>query len=213
MKRRAMVAVLSRHAARGVVLPTTALLLLVITVLALGAISLNSTQTKIAANTADAQLAFQIAEGTLNKVQRDVIAGNYQPAGFTAGNPGLYIFDPSVAPLWTSVDWSGSAVLQGFQGAAGPAATFFIEMLPSFIAPGANFKQPTQVFRITTRAVGPSGGSPVILQSTVQIQGGFKYQVQHWVNELNRVEAVTVECVQYKQPEEFEIPGSGAGGY
>ncbi len=43
--------------------------------------------------------------------------------------------------------------------------------------------------------------------------GGFKYQVQHWVNELNRVEAVTVECVQYKQPEEFEIPGSGAGGY
>lgn len=165
-----MHAIALRYAERGVVLPTTVLLLLTITVLALGAISLNTTQTKIAANTADVQLAFQTAEAALNKVQNDVIAGNYQQATFIAGSPGLYIFDPSATPLWTRVDWSSSAVLAGFQGSKGPAAAFIIEMLPSFIAPGENFKQPTQVFRITSRAVGPSGSSPVMLQSTVQIQ-------------------------------------------
>ncbi|MBC7415494.1 MAG: pilus assembly protein, partial [Herminiimonas sp.] len=91
-------------------------------------------------------------------------------ASFAAGSAGLYFFDPTLPPRWNSIDWSGGGVLQGFQGPTGTAATYFIELLPSFIAPGENFKQPTQVLRITTRAVGPSGASPVILQSTVQIQ-------------------------------------------
>ncbi|MBC7574137.1 MAG: pilus assembly protein PilX, partial [Herminiimonas sp.] len=100
-----------RAAMAGVVMPTTVLLLLTITVLALGAISLNSMQTKIATNSADAQIAFQTAEGALNKVQEDVIAGNFQQASFAAGSAGLYFFDPTLPPRWNSIDWSGGGVL------------------------------------------------------------------------------------------------------
>ncbi|MFC5474695.1 pilus assembly PilX family protein [Paraherbaspirillum soli] len=156
---------------RGSVLITTTILVLMLTMMALAALSLNSTQTRIATNAADAQVAFQAAEGALNQAINNVLAGNYAAGGFLANTKGLYLFSASSAPLWSSVDWtSSSAVIQSFQGGSSAPAAFIIEQLPSVIRPGQNMKTPAQIYRITARAVGASGNSPVVLQSTVQIQ-------------------------------------------
>ena len=156
---------------RGTVLLITIMLMLMLTVLGLGLVSLNSTQTRIATNSGDAQIAFQTAEGALNQAQSNILAGNYPASSFLANNNGLYIFNPANAVLWSSVNWANSgAVVQSFQGGSKTPAAYIIELLPSVILPGQSFKKATSVFRITARAVGPSGGAPVILQSTLQIQ-------------------------------------------
>ncbi len=158
------------HAQRGSILIITIMLLLMVTVLAVGALSLNSSQTRMATNTADAQIAFQTAEGALNQVQSNLLAGNYPDASFYANTAGFYVFDPAVAPLATTVNFTTSAAVQGFPGSSGTAASFIIELLPSFVRPGQSMQQATRVYRITSRAVGPSGGSEVKLQATVQVQ-------------------------------------------
>lgn len=156
---------------RGSVLIITVILLLLLTILGLGTVSLNTTQTRIATNSADAQISFQTAEGVLNQAQTNIVAGDYAYANFLAGDKGLYIFDPAAAPIWTTVDWgSASAAIQSFQGKSTVPGAYIIELLPSFIRPGQSLKKFTRVFRVTARAVGPSGGAPVLLQSTVQLQ-------------------------------------------
>ncbi|MEO6920043.1 MAG: PilX N-terminal domain-containing pilus assembly protein [Collimonas sp.] len=159
------------HSQRGATLFITTIMMLLLTILALGAMSLNSMQTRIATNAADAQIAFQTAEGALNQAQTNIIAGNYPPGTFVANSNGLYTFAPASAPLWTTVNWSSSsAAIQSFTGNSSAPAAYIIEQLPSVIRPGQNYKKQTQVFRVTVRAVGASGGAPVMLQSTVQIQ-------------------------------------------
>jgi len=159
------------HAQRGSTLFVTAILMLLLIVLALGALSLNTTQTRIATNAADAQIAFQTAEGALNQAQTNIISGNYPASSFQANTNGLYVFSPGSAPLWTTVNWaSTSAVISSFTGNSNAPAAYFIELLPPVVRPGQSMKTPTQVFRVTARAVGASGGAPVILQTNVQIQ-------------------------------------------
>jgi type IV pilus assembly protein PilX len=156
---------------RGAVLFITIMLMLMLTVLGLGLVSLNSTQTRIATNSGDVQIAFQTAEGALNQAQSNILAGSYPANSFLANSNGLYVFNPANSALWSSVNWaSSSAVIQSFQGGSKTPAAYIIELLPSVILPGQSMKRATSVFRITARAVGPSGGAPVMLQSTVQIQ-------------------------------------------
>ncbi len=161
----------SRRQQRGSVLIITVILVLLLTILGLGTVSLNTTQTRIATNSADAQISFQTAEGVLNQAQTKLIAGDYAYANFLAGDNGLYLFDPAVAPVWTTIDWSIAGVaIPSFQGKSAVPGAYIIELLPSFVRPGQSLKRVTRVFRITARAVGPSGGAPVLLQSTVQLQ-------------------------------------------
>lgn len=156
---------------RGAVLLITIMLMLMLTVLGLGLVSLNSTQTRIATNSGDVQIAFQTAEGALNQAQSNLLAGNYSASNFLANSNGLYVFNPASAAVWNTVNWaSNSAVIQSFQGGSKAPAAYIIEQLPSVILPGQSLKKPTSTFRVTARAVGPSGGAPVMLQSTVQIQ-------------------------------------------
>ena len=155
----------------GSVLIITLLVMLMLTILAVTKVSLNSTQTRIATNTADEQVAFQTAEGALNEATNNLLAGNYTTTGFLANAKGLYLFNANNSPLWTTVDWtSASSVVLSFQGGSNAQAAFIIEQLPSVLKGGQNSGIPTQVYRITVRAVGASGNSPVILQSTVQSQ-------------------------------------------
>ncbi|MEB0135125.1 pilus assembly protein [Actimicrobium sp. CCC2.4] len=162
---------LPRYQQRGSVLIITVILVLLLTILGLGTVSLNTTQTRIATNSADAQISFQTAEGVLNQAQTNLVAGDYAYANFMAGDNGLYVFDPAAAPIWTTIDWSSaSAAVQSFQGKSNAPGAYIIELLPSFIRPGQSLKKVTRVFRVTARAVGPSGGAPVLLQSTVQLQ-------------------------------------------
>ncbi len=161
----------SRHQQRGSVLIITVILVLLLTILGLGTVSLNTMQTRIATNSADAQMSFQTAEGVLNQAQSKLIAGDYAYANFVAGDNGLYLFDPAVVPVWTTIDWSNaSAAISSFQGKSSMPGAYIIELLPSFVRPGQSLKRMTRVFRVTARAVGPSGGAPVLLQSTVQLQ-------------------------------------------
>ena len=163
-----------RSPEKGSVLIVTLVVLVLLTILGLGAVALNSTQTRIATNSADSQIAFQTAEGALRFAESNLVAGTYGRGDFLASTNGLYLLQPDVAPKWSdSAFWSDSTkVKSGYQGSAKTAASFYIEQLPSVVAPGTGFKtaQSIAIYRITAQAVGPSGGSTVRLQSTVKIQ-------------------------------------------
>jgi len=156
---------------KGSVLIITLLLMVMLMIITVAQISQNSTHTHIAANSADAQIAFQTAEGALNEATNNLIAGNFASSEFLSNSNGLYLFDANNAPIWTTVDWSNSsAVIRSYQGRSHAQAAYMIEQLPSVIRPGQSASQPAQVYRITVRAIGASGESPVILQSTEQLQ-------------------------------------------
>ena len=151
----------------GSVLIITLIVLLMLTIMAVSEVSFNSTQTRIATNTGDKQVAFQTAQGALNTATNNLLANNH--TNFTANTNGLYLFSASNPPLWSTINWSSaSSVIMSFQGRSSAQAAYFIEQLPSVIQPGQDFNSASvYVYRITARAVGASGQVPVILQSTV----------------------------------------------
>lgn len=156
---------------KGSILVISLLLMLSLTIIAVSQVSFNSTQSRIAANTADSHVAFQTAEGAINEAINNLLAGSYATASFLSNTNGLYFYNASAAPLWTTINWtSNSAVISSFQGSSSAQAVFFIELLPSVIKRGQNSNVPTQVYRITARAVGGSGNTSIILQTTVQVQ-------------------------------------------
>jgi type IV pilus assembly protein PilX len=154
---------------QGSVLITVIILVLILTVTAISEVSFNSTQTRIATNSADRQIAFMTAEGALSQGINNLLAGTYPTTGFLANTSGLFVFNPNNAPLWTTIGWTSSAVIPSYQGNSNTQGAFFIEQLPSITLPGQNMSNHTWIYRITARAVGASGNSPVILQATVQI--------------------------------------------
>lgn len=157
-------------ASRGATLLVALVLLFILTLLAVSEVQFNSSETHMAANFADAQAAFQSAEGALNQAINFVHSGNYTPSTFLANTNGLYLSVPSNPPLWTTVNWSSaSAVIQNYQGYSKAKAAYMIEQLPSVIQPGQSMRAMSLVFRITARALGPSGNSPVMLQCTVLV--------------------------------------------
>lgn len=156
---------------QGYILLTTLILLIALTVLALAGVSLNNTQTRIAANATDTEICFEKTEGALNEAINYLINGTYTVNDFLQNTRGLYLFAPTAAPLWTTVNWSSStAVINSFSGSSGSQASYIIEQLPSVVQPGQNMKTPTYIYRITARSVGASGNNAVLLQSTIQIQ-------------------------------------------
>lgn len=156
----------SRSSQGASILIMTMILMIMLTVMALATISLNTTQTRIATNSADAQEAYQTAEGALNQAVNNLQLGNYSLANFVANTNGLYIFDPANPPVWTTASWSNaSGAIQCPTGCgAGKQAAYIIEYLPAVTVPGSGPKHP---YRITARAVGISGKSPVMLQAIV----------------------------------------------
>jgi type IV pilus assembly protein PilX len=155
----------------GSVLITTLILLVMLTVLTLATISLNTTQTRVAANTADAQEAYQTAEGALNQAASKLRAGTYVLANFVANTNGLYIFDPANQQIWTTVNsantWSNAAsAIQCTNCGVSTSAAYIIEYMPPVTVPGTG---PQRVYRVTAHAVGVSGKSPVTLQAVVLI--------------------------------------------
>ncbi|MEO7129529.1 MAG: PilX N-terminal domain-containing pilus assembly protein [Rhodoferax sp.] len=171
----------SRSSQRASVLITTMILLIMLTLLGLSLISLNSTQTRVATNSADAQEAYQTAEGALNQAAQALQSGAYTYNNLSINANGLYtdalpssaILSSASAPLWpawTQAQWNNPAnAIQCTTCGAGKNAAYFIEALPPTAPPGATQKpnQNVYVYRITAHAVGSSGNSPVTLQGTV----------------------------------------------
>nr|WP_237759450.1 pilus assembly protein [Legionella parisiensis] len=149
----------------------TMIFLLVLIVLALTAVSLNTTQTRIAANATDTEISLEKTEGALNEAINNLIKGTYDATNFLQNSNGLYVLNPTAPPLWSTANWSSStSVISSFQGYSNTPASYIIEQLPSIIQPGQNMKTPTRVYRITARSIGASGNTTVMLQSTIQIQ-------------------------------------------
>lgn len=162
---------LSKKKHQGYILLMTLVFLIILSVLALTEVSLNSTQTHIAANATDSEISFEKTEGALNEAINYVLNGTYSANAFQQNSNGLYVLDPTTPPLWTTVNWSSSAaVIHSFQGNSNSQASYIIEQLPSVIQPGQNMKMPTYIYRITARSTGASGNTVILLQSTIQIQ-------------------------------------------
>lgn len=162
---------------RGFVLLTALVLLLVLTLAALVAMVYQANQARVAGNTANAQISFETAEGALRIAEGQLLTGAYTGVPFTtAGNNGLYLFNPLQAPLWTNPStWSGSGTTfaSTFSGLSSAAPQVMIEQLPSVAMPGQSLAsvqygggvQTVNVYRITVRAVGANGKAPVMVQS------------------------------------------------
>lgn len=160
-----------QRAQHGSVLILALILLIMLTVMAVTEMSINTVQTRVAANTTDQQIAFHTAEGALNEATNNLLSGQYSLTDFINNTNGLYLANPANAPLWTTIDWnSSSSVIKSFQGNSIAQSAYIIEQLPSIIVGGQGMNSPANVFRITARGVGASNNAVVILQSTVQIQ-------------------------------------------
>lgn len=161
---------------RGFVLLTALVMLLVLTLIALVAMSFEANQARVAGNTANAQIAFETAEGALRVAEGNLLSSTYAANQFVVGGTnGLYLFNPVSAPIWSQAStWAGTNVIvSGFTGQSATAALVVIEQLPSVSLPGQNLASiqygggspPARVYRITARAVGFNGKAPVMVQS------------------------------------------------
>lgn len=154
---------------RGFALFIALIILMVLSIFSVSQVSKNSILTRIAANSVDAMIAFQTAEGALNQGVNQLAAGNYSVNNFVSNSNGLYLLSPTTAPAWSTINWSGSQAIQSYQGQSNTAGAYVIEQLPSVTIGGQSMARPALVYRVTARGVGASGGAPVILQALVQI--------------------------------------------
>lgn len=154
---------------KGASLIIVIILLLMLTILALTQSSFNSLLTRMATNASDQVIAFQTAEGALNQGVTALMAGTYTPTNFLSNSNGLYLYNPSNTNLWSTVNWSSSSVIQSYQGNSTSRGAYFIEQLPSVITAGKSMQKPSAMYRITSRAVGATANTLVILQATVEI--------------------------------------------
>lgn len=162
---------ISQRNQQGYILLTTIVLLIMLTLLALSQVSMNTSQTRVAANYNESEVSFEKTEGAINEAINKLISSAYISASFLNNTGGLYLLDQSSPAKWTSVNWSsGDVINSSFNGGTGAQPAYLIEQLPSIIQPGQNMNKPTHVYRVTARSVGASGNSSVILQSTLQIQ-------------------------------------------
>jgi len=167
---------LHKSSQRGVILITAVLLLVVLTGLALMAMMLPAIQTRVSANTANAQIAFATSDGTA-RVAQAVLAGAIPTkAAFIADGAGLYFFDPTQPSWWSTVSWSSAAVTTTtFAGSSADPGQFIAEELHPIMLPGQSAAVPgysqtsltPRVIRVTSRAVGASG------QTVEEVQGTY----------------------------------------
>ena len=178
---------------RGIALITVILMLLVLTVIALLAMALPAIQTRVAANTANAQIAFATSDGTA-RVAQTVLSGAIPDYWTTTTNPnrfyktsnihGLYFFDPALVSWLTSVtdpmshQWIGSKVqTTPFSGGSSAPGQYIAEELhptsPAGVGIqtslyGGHAQRNPRVIRVTARAVGASGQTVELVQGTYQ---------------------------------------------
>jgi type IV pilus assembly protein PilX len=154
---------------KGYVLLMTLMMLLALTLLALSEATLNITQTRVAANATDSAVSFEKTEAVTNEALNLLFNGTYAASSFVQNNNGRYLFNINANPLWTTINWTGTGVINSFNGGTGSQASYFIEQLPSVIKPGQDMNVPTNIYRITARSLGANGNSSILIQTTVQI--------------------------------------------
>ena len=165
---------------RGIALVTSLLVLVLVTLLALSAVSTSVFEERMAGNARDRSLAFESAEYALREAQ-DFLAGAVLPSfSATGGASGGYYRDLNTSPsgekeevYWRDThDWSAHAVTATktngvLTGQAQPK--YVIEEYPAISCVGFSKKwpppPPRNVYRVTARAQGQTTEAVVILQS------------------------------------------------
>jgi len=133
----------------------------------------------VSTNSLSSQIALQSAEATLKQSFASMLSGSFDTASYSANSAGFYTLSITSAPIWqqnsnTASFWtSASNAVQSFQGNSQYPAAYVVEKLPNTVVAGQSLGNVNsyglvsngEVFRVTARAVGPQGQSPVMLQA------------------------------------------------
>jgi len=183
----------TRSQQRGYILISTIIIVLLITLLALAGVSYNSTQTRVATNSKDGQIAFETAEAVLRQVSDNIASGLYAPLSPPSCSPlgtaavagqinavcaftGITAATSDVTPLWQTSNPPWTNLLPNgattYQGNSFQPGQYLVEGLNTFTPPGNTAAAGGQVrpFRVTVEAWGAvsSNTTPqVMLQSIV----------------------------------------------
>lgn len=167
-----------RRAAHGAALLVGLVLLLVLTLTALIAMQLVSSQNHVASAAWSAQMSLDTGEAALSTAENSLLGGTLT-GNFAADSGGTYTLNASDAPQWalSTFAWTGTNVLaaDSFTNTQYPksVANVVVEQLPSVAAPGESMCTGygcsggvLKVYRVTARAVGPDGNAPTLVQDT-----------------------------------------------
>jgi type IV pilus assembly protein PilX len=161
---------------QGAALFVSLIILLLMTMIGVTAMQTTTLQERMAGSTRDLNLAFQAAEAALREAEDFLDAASLPDFN---GTNGLYRFDPVASdpstsvPVWKKSDWSWSNAreYQGTLSDLHAKPRYVIEELPAAHGMGESIAadEPlldSGMYRVTARAVGGSGSSAAILQST-----------------------------------------------
>ncbi len=174
---------------RGAVLIVLLVLLLVVTILGVALMRMQTTEQRMAVNSANRSIAEANAETVLRWAECGLQGGcdgaTWNPGSFLANSAGLYSLDPSTgstvsrsspntatgstwtAPSGTSLSYDGVTLGGGASG------QYVIERLPPVVMPGDSASQEQYSggsgaipYQVTAYATGADGSSQTVLQST-----------------------------------------------
>lgn len=166
----------------GVALLIGLVLLIVLSIMAMVAMQLVSSQNRVASGAWNAQMSLATGEGALGNAETALLNG---AVSFATDADGDYVFNATEVPVWADPDfaWTGNNVVSGASFTNGVAfantdypqskAEVVVEQLPAVVAPGQSMcvgyscnSGSIEVFRVTAHAVGPDGKMPVLVQDT-----------------------------------------------
>jgi type IV pilus assembly protein PilX len=174
---------------RGIALVTVMLLLVVTMLMAVASVRTANLEERMAGNTRERQVAFQIAEAALRDAEQ-VIASNaggsfypLRPGQFTAAcTAGLCRSVPG-SPLWTGfsdTDWASAktwayGTATGATALAGAAAPRYVIEFQGTAQPIEPGRPCVALYLVTARARGATAATEVILQSVYRNRTGECY--------------------------------------
>jgi type IV pilus assembly protein PilX len=158
----------NQQAQHGAVLILALIFMVLLMILATGAVNTVVLEERMAGNMRDKNLSLQAAEATLAMAEKYLAAtpslddsgGNY-PLTSTRKPLG----DPGRSAYWTTFSWNAKTATEATVALSGVATTthYLIEQLPP---PADAFSEgPTEAYRITVRAVGGSASALTMLQA------------------------------------------------
>ncbi len=184
----------SPHRQRGAALIVGLLLILVLTITAVAAVRSSVVQERMTRNAQNSAMAKEAAEAAL-RAGEALLAGAILP--IFNGSGGFYPQGVLGAPKrWTTIDWDATTAVHpwtGLTGAPGALADvradFIIEQLDLAVVftprnrgqakKGGGTVQTNDYYRITARALGADGQSPVFLESVFR-RGSVDMERTSW---------------------------------
>jgi len=166
----------------GSVLLISLVMLLILTIVGISAMRNTTLEEKMAGNMRDKGLSFQAAEATLRAAEKYIEDNIVSTVAFdTDGSDGLY--DKTDMYIWKNINWDGDDSLENSDfdsdyNVAEPPR-FIVQHIASIAGDEnslnlGNYGQNTgacdqELFLVTARATGGSGGAPVLLQTTYSL--------------------------------------------